>query len=233
MEHPTKDHNPRRTRRRTRSRTARRISFATGVAALLAAGGVAVIENAQAASTCSDVEVVFARGTGEAPGLGILGTPLVSGIKTSLSGRSVTSYAVNYPADFAQAGDGTGATDLTNHVTATAASCPGTQFVIGGYSQGASVVDIAFGVGGMLGSGSVLPTSLADRIRAVTVFGNPLRMAGSPLSSQNIPVRARVLDQCNTGDPVCGAGVNGLAHLTYATNGSVPRAVRFAAARLG
>ncbi|KAG3085423.1 hypothetical protein PI125_g19222 [Phytophthora idaei] len=30
---------------------------------------------------CTDVHVVFSRGSGEMPGLGICGTPLVSGIK--------------------------------------------------------------------------------------------------------------------------------------------------------
>ncbi|KAG3119837.1 hypothetical protein PI125_g1705 [Phytophthora idaei] len=42
---------------------------------------------------CSDVHVVFARGSGEMAGLGICGEPLVSGITSDLSGMSVSSYA--------------------------------------------------------------------------------------------------------------------------------------------
>ncbi|WP_209436847.1 hypothetical protein [Amycolatopsis methanolica] len=40
---------------------------------------------ATSAAACSDLEIVFARGSGEAPGLGITGTPLVSDVKSALS----------------------------------------------------------------------------------------------------------------------------------------------------
>jgi cutinase len=207
----------------------------TLLAAVAGAGLAAVVVPGTAASAadCSDVQVVFARGTGEAPGLGILGRPLAAGVAAALPGRSVTAYAVTYPADFAQAGDGQGATDLTQHVVSTAAACPGTQFVLGGYSQGAGVVDIALGVGGALGRGTVLPASVAPKIAAVTVFGNPKRIGGgAPLDRSDTPVRDRSLDQCATGDPVCGGGNTFAAHLAYARDGSVDRAVRFAADRL-
>jgi cutinase len=208
----------------------------TAVLTAAAGAGLAAVVvpgTAASAASCSDVQVVFARGTGEAPGPGILGRPLASGVATALPGRTVTSYAVNYPADFAQAGDGQGATDLTDHVVATAAACPGTRFVLGGYSQGAGVVDIALGVGGALGRGGVLPSSVLPKIAAVTVFGNPKRIGGgAPLDRSNTPVSDRALDQCNTGDPVCGNGNTFAAHLAYATNGSVDRAVRFAVDRL-
>ncbi|RAW33141.1 hypothetical protein PC110_g10526, partial [Phytophthora cactorum] len=59
---------------------------------------------------CSDVHVVFARGSGEMAGLGICGEPLVSGITSDLSGMSVSSYAVSYLASMDQTSAGPGAT---------------------------------------------------------------------------------------------------------------------------
>ncbi|KAE9086392.1 hypothetical protein PF010_g20098 [Phytophthora fragariae] len=38
---------------------------------------------------CCDVHIVFARGSGELPGLGICGGPLVKGITSNLEGMSV------------------------------------------------------------------------------------------------------------------------------------------------
>jgi len=51
-----------------------------------------------AAQACSDVEVVFARGTNEPPGVGIVGQAFVDALSSQVGGRSVGVYAVNYPA---------------------------------------------------------------------------------------------------------------------------------------
>lgn len=70
-------------------------------------------------------------------------------------------YAVHYAADVTQLSAGSGATDMSNHITLLAAQCPGTVFVIGGYSQGAYATDIAVGIQTVLGSGTPIPASLA------------------------------------------------------------------------
>jgi cutinase len=56
-----------------------------------------------AAAPCPDVEVVYARATGEPTGLGS-GQAFVDALRSQVGGRSVSGYAVNYPAsdDFAQ-----------------------------------------------------------------------------------------------------------------------------------
>ena len=51
-----------------------------------------------AADPCPDVEVVFARGSGEAPGVGGIGQPFIDALRSDLGNRSLTVYAVNYPA---------------------------------------------------------------------------------------------------------------------------------------
>lgn len=207
------------------------VSFA-GVG-VLGAAGIYLLPSMASAAPCPDVEVVFARGTGEAPGLGITGTPLVSGIKSALPGTTVSSYAVDYAANFSQTSAGPGATDMTNRVTSIAADCANTSFVLGGYSQGGSVTDIALGIRTQLGSGRAIPAGLADRVKAVVVFGNPLRLSGRTISSASAVFGPKAKEFCNVGDPVCGNGSNGAAHLTYHLNGSVGQGARFAAERIG
>ena len=51
-----------------------------------------------AAAPCPDVEVVFARGTDEPPGVGRIGQAFVDSLRSQVGGRSVGVYAVNYPA---------------------------------------------------------------------------------------------------------------------------------------
>ncbi|KAF1781478.1 Alpha/Beta hydrolase fold [Phytophthora cactorum] len=179
---------------------------------------------------CSDVHVVFARGSGETAGLGICGEPLVSGITSNLSGLSVSSYAVNYLASMDQTSAGPGATDMTNHVVSVAQECPNTVFVLGGYSQGGSVTDISIGIQTMLGSGEAIPETLAPRIKAIVTFGNPLKLMGQTIESSSSTYGSKAIEFCNTGDPVCGNGFNTMAHLTYATDGSVTTAAQKAAA---
>ena len=59
-----------------------------------------------------------------------------------VNGKSVAVYGVEYPAsdDFLRAIDGVN--DATVVIQNMAAACPQTKMVLGGYSQGAAVVDI-------------------------------------------------------------------------------------------
>jgi cutinase len=193
---------------------------------------IASVPGGATAARCPAVNVVFARGTGEPTGPGEVGAPFVRVLTADLPGKTVTSYAVNYAADELQTSAGPGATDMTDHIVSMAARCPGTIFVIGGYSQGASVTDIAIGIPTMLGTGTTIPAPLAQRIAAVVVFGNPLNLTGETIASAS-PRYARKADEfCDTGDPVCGNGGNVQAHLDYAANGSVTQGARFAAGQV-
>ncbi|WP_066065679.1 cutinase family protein [Frankia sp. EI5c] len=194
--------------------------------------GAGIAASPAVAATCSDVDVVFARGSGELPGLGITGTPFVNSLKQNLSGKSVSSYAVNYAADVAQLSAGAGATDMTRHVRSVAASCPNTKFVLGGYSQGASVTDISIGIPTLLGSGETIPTNLAPRVAAVVVFGNPLALYGQKITTVSPLYGPKAKEFCNLGDPVCAAGFNVYAHLTYGFDGSTTNGATFAAQKV-
>uniref|UniRef100_H3GGP1 Cutinase n=2 Tax=Phytophthora ramorum TaxID=164328 RepID=H3GGP1_PHYRM len=179
---------------------------------------------------CSDVHIVFARGSGEMPGLGICGGPLVSGITSNLAGMSVSSYAVNYLASTTQTSAGPGATDMANHVVSVAQQCPNTVFVLGGYSQGASVTDIAIGIKTMLGVGETIPETLSSRIKAIVTFGNPLKLMGQTIARSSSTYGSMAIEFCNLGDPVCANGFNVMAHVTYPMDGSVTKAAAQAAA---
>ncbi|MGV0554851.1 cutinase family protein, partial [Mycobacterium kansasii] len=95
----------------------------------------------RASASCPGVEVVFARGTDEAPGVGKVGGAFVNSLREQTR-KSVGAYGVNYPADkdFLAAADG--ANDASSHIQRMAVNCPNTKLVLGGYSQGAAVIDI-------------------------------------------------------------------------------------------
>lgn len=81
-----------------------------------------------AADSCPDVEVVFARGTSEPPGVGRIGQSFVDTLRSRLAAKSVGVYPVNYPAttDFPTAADGI--SDAGAHVQQMAANCPGPRW---------------------------------------------------------------------------------------------------------
>lgn len=187
------------------------------------------------ADPCSDVELIFARGTSEAPGIGRVGYALADALRPQLGGRTLSTYGVNYPAtyDFFTAADGAG--DATGRVAYLAQQCPNTRVVLGGYSQGAAIVDMLIGlppVGdrvGEFGSAPPLPGNLAGNIAAVAVFGNPGAKFGHPASSAP-GYAGRALDMCADGDPICSRGRNPFAHTRYESSAFIPQAAGFVAA---
>ena len=187
---------------------------------------------AQAAS-CPDAELVFARGTGEPAGLGRVGQALSDQLSASLGGRSLGVYPVNYPASYDFLTTADGAVDATNRIAAIAEDCPSTRIILGGYSQGAAVVDMLMGIPplgskvGDVGSAAPLPQSLASRVAAVAVFGNPATKFGNPVSAALAPFAGKGIDLCNDGDPICSQGRNPFAHTSYEKTGLVGEAAGF------
>ncbi|GGF93037.1 cutinase [Rhodococcoides trifolii] len=206
------------------------ISLVTSTAAaasiLLVGTGSAVA----APAACPDVQIVFARGTLEFPGLGLAGAPFAQKLESLLPGKTVDSYAVNYEANVLQTSSGPGATDLTREVTSLAARCSNTRFVLGGYSQGASVVTIAVGLTTRSGTpGEVLAPELASRVDAIVVFGNPLGRQGGSIEADSPLYGSKTRSFCAPNEPVCSPGFDFPAHLAYLFNGDLDRAARFAA----
>jgi cutinase len=209
-------------------------------AALIAAAPAALIAFAPTAHSapCPDVELIFARGTSEPEGGGRVGQALASQLAPQLGGRSLGIYGVNYPAtyDFLAAADG--AADATNRIAAMSQQCPATRYVLGGYSQGAAVVDMLVGIPplgdkiGEIGSAPPLPPILADKVAAVAVFGNPSAKFGKPVSIAMMPFAGKGIDLCNDGDPICSQGRNPFAHTSYEKTPLVGQAAGFVSSLL-
>ena len=130
------------------------------------------------AAPCPDAEVIFARGTTELPGVGPTGDAFVNSLQSQVAANSVGVYAVNYPAttDFRTAVDGI--SDARAHILATAAACPQTKMVLGGFSQGAAVM--GFVTANVVPDGvselavpAPMPLDVADHVAAVALFGKP------------------------------------------------------------
>ncbi len=130
----------------------KRLLASLSVAVAVATTGVVLTGAAPAsAAPCSNVEVVFARGTAEpAAPIGLTGSAFLASLRAQLPGRSVAQYGVNYPAA-ASITDriGTarsviiGVNDVQRRIAFLASACPGTRIVLGGYSQGAVVAGYA------------------------------------------------------------------------------------------
>jgi cutinase len=180
------------------------------------------------ADPCPAAEVVFARGTGEPVGVGGAGQAFIDSLTAQVPGKTVGVYPVNYPAtnDYVNSARA-GAADAIAHVQSTAASCPNTKIVLGGYSQGAGVMDM---------TSQQLPPQVANHVAAVALFGNPQSSYAKQLSDNQIPAinpsyRARTIDICLPDDEICAEGGNIIAHLGYVPD-ATNQAASFVAARL-
>ena len=187
------------------------------VMALLAPVGVA---GQAAADDCPDVELIFARGTGEPPGVGRVGQAFADALAPRLGGRSMDTYGVNYPASLNFLAAASGANDAAARIADMGGRCPQTQLLLGGFSQGAAAVSMLAGVPpvgqriGSIGSAPPLSPASAGQVAAVAVFGNPGAKFGSPLSSAG-QFAGRAIDVCSGGDPICSAGRDRGAHSAY------------------
>jgi hypothetical protein len=209
---------------------------------------------AASAQPCPDVEVVFARGTGEPPGVGGVGQAFVDTLRAQVGPRSMDVYPVNYVAsgDF---GDRIGFArtvvdgirDAGTHVEATAANCPNTRIVLAGYSQGAvvagyvtaAVIPDAVPAEYRSFIPNPMPPDVANHVAAVVLFGKPsaqwLTDAGAPpvvIGPLYVP---KTIELCADGDTICnGAPLGGpsIAHAMYPMNGMVNQGAEFAAGRL-
>lgn len=193
-------------------------------------------------TSCTDVEVIFARGTFEAPGVGATGQAFVDALSARLGGKTVTAYGVDYPASLDFQAATSGIADAANKIETVAANCASTQIVLGGYSQGAAVAGytttdtLPAGIALPDGVSSTLPPAVASHVAAVVLFGTPsdgflnLVAGDAPPITVGHLFAAKTLELCNPGDPICfPGGMDRSAHSAYKTNGMADQAADFAA----
>jgi cutinase len=209
---------------------------------VLSAPVLSAVPSASAGS-CPGVEVVFARGTGEPPGVGPIGQAFVAALRNRVAPMSVGVYAVNYPASNDWPTGVDGVKDAAAHVVSMAANCPDTKMVLAGYSQGAAVA-------GFVTSDAVpdgvdpatvpkpLRPEVADRVAAVVLFGEPNVRAMNFLGEPAVLIGRRYNDKtikvCAPDDAVCSDGLEFAEHTTdtYAADGIIDQGADFAAGRL-
>ncbi|WP_055405079.1 MULTISPECIES: cutinase family protein [unclassified Mycobacterium] len=211
---------------------------ASGLGASALVGSVLPTASAQ----CPDVQVVFARGTGEAPGVGPTGQAFVDALHSRMGSRSFDVYPVNYPASDQWDTGLDGIRDAGAHVNSMAHDCPNTKMVLGGYSQGAAVM-------GFVTSAAVpdgvdpntvpkpLDPSVAQHVSSVVLFGMPnvraMNFLGEPPVVIGPAYQDKTIKVCATEDPVCSDGMNFSAHNTYADdNAVIDKGVAFASSHL-
>lgn len=233
-----------------------RIARVLAAGAAVAAGAAALLTASPgpppaSAAPCPDAEVVFARGTGEPVGVGGIGQSFVDAVRAAAPGKSVDVYAVNYLAsdqfsdrmEFARSVVD-GIRDAGDHVMATAANCPNTKIILGGYSQGAVVA--GFTTADAVPAGvppelvpAPMPRQVADHVAAVALFGMPsaawMQSYGAPPVVIGPLYADKTIQLCSPGDTICdgeaGAMPN-IAHMMYPVNGLVGQAATYVAHRI-
>lgn len=193
------------------------------------------------AEPCPAVEVVFARGTSEPPGVGRVGQSFIDTLRSQVGAKSVGVYPVNYPAttDFPTAVDGI--SDAGSHVEHMAVTCPRTKMVLGGYSQGAAIIGfvtesaVPDGVH-LVQALQPMPADVSNHVAAVALFGKPSSQFMSIINQPPVTIgplyAGKTIELCIPGDPVCSNAGNPLAHRQYVEAGMVDQAANFAAGQL-
>ena len=215
---------------------------ATAASITAVMGPQATVQAAAEDSTCPAVEVVFARGTFEAPGVGETGQAFIDALNARLGASPAAVYGVNYPASLDFPAAAQGVADASNRVEAIAASCPDTKIVLGGYSQGAAVAAYttfdAVPAGFTLPDGVTgpMPPAVANHVAAVVLFGTPDNWFLNLVDADAPPITVghlytdKTLQLCDPGDPVCfPGGLDRAAHSAYKTNGMAVQAAAFVA----
>jgi cutinase len=213
------------------------------VATALIAGALLVVPAVTArslpsasAASCPAVEVVFARGRMESPGVGVLGNAFINALRSKTK-KNIGVYAVRYPADNQV---DVGANDMSAHVQYMMNTCPDTRLVLGGYSLGAAVTDVVLAVPfNFFGFTNPLPPGADQHIAAVALFGNGSAWVG-PITNFNPLYAERTIDLCHGADPICNPADpdtwqdNWPAHLAnaYIQAGMPNQAADFVAGRL-
>lgn len=225
---------------------ARRIPSFLASAIVASSVSVSVLTSAippAAADPCPDIQVVFARGTDDPPGVGPTGQAFIDSLRSRVGAKSLDVYPVNYPAtyDWRNAGED-GIRDAGAHVVSMAHDCPNTNMVLGGYSSGAAVMGFvtSAAVPAGIDPASVpkpMDPDVANHVSSVVLYAVPsnkmMNFLGEPPVVIGPLYQAKTTKVCAPDDPICADGMNFDVHKTYSTNSAViDQGAAFAASRL-
>lgn len=188
------------------------------------------LASSAAAADCPDVEVVFARGTNEAPGVGPTGEAFVNALRPQIGDKTMNVYPVVYPATDQWATGVDGIRDASTRILSTSQTCPDTKVVLGGYSQGAAVAGFVTSAAVPTGVDPAtvpkpLDPEIAEHVAAVVLFGLPnvraMNFLGEPPVVIGPLYEAKTSTLCAVEDPVCSDGLNFAVHNPTSYNGDL------------
>lgn len=215
------------------------LAVAATVTSLIGPAGVVA---SASAAPCPDVEVLFARGTHEPPGVGPTGQAFVDALRSRIGDQTLEVYPVTYPASEQWSTGADGVRDAGARVLTVADTCPDTKMVLGGYSQGAAVMGFVTSetVPAGVDPATVpkpLQPEIAEHVAAVALFGLPNDRAMNFLGEPPVVIgplyQAKTIQLCALEDPVCSDGLNFAVHNPATYNGPMTdQAADYAAARL-
>ncbi|KAF2820086.1 cutinase-domain-containing protein [Ophiobolus disseminans] len=169
------------------------------------AGGGSTENGITGKNCCTDMTIIFARGTGEMGNVGtVSGPPMFRAIRQKLGNNRVTVQGVGYPADAAgnASQGGTGGKTMAALVDQALSQCPQTKIIVSGYSQGGMVVHSA--------------NPQTPKVAGAVLFGDPMKRS----AVGNLPTN-KVKQFCGTSDQICGGGGDGGAtggHTSYGSS---------------
>lgn len=219
-----------------------RIMFSLSASAVAACGLLGEPVPPASAASCPAAQVVFARGTGEPPGIGPVGESFVNQLRSRVGAQPLGVYAVNYPATDQWDTGIDGVRDAGAHVVSMSKDCPKTKMVLSGYSQGAAVM--GFVTSPVVPDGvdpatvpKPLAPDVAEHVSSVVLFGLPNERAMSFLGEPPVTIgplyQPKTLKLCADNDPVCSDGLDFAMHNVSAyEDGMVTRGADFAARHL-
>ncbi len=224
--------------------------------ALSAATAIVSASTPASAANCTDIEVLWARGTAE-PGapVGYTGLAFIQALRGQAVGKSVRVSGVRYAASdnfqdkvrFVESVNA-GVKSAQDDIKRIAATCPRTRIVFGGFSQGAAVAGYALVDHLQIPAQyqayarfapPPLPAGITGHLAAVVLFGAPsarfIRDLGAPPITIGARFRPRTASFCAPGDTICDgapAGRPSLQHGYYPFNGMTVAAAAFVVRRL-
>jgi acetylxylan esterase len=136
---------------------------------------------------CPNIHIFGARETTAPAGYGSAGT-VVNLILNAHPGS--TAEVINYPAAGGNSYGSSvqaGVKAVTSQINSFAASCPNTQLVYVGYSQGAQIGDDALCGGGDPNQGisstaAPISSAVGNKVKAIIFMGDPRNIPGGPYS---------------------------------------------------
>ncbi|EOD45287.1 Acetyl xylan esterase [Neofusicoccum parvum] len=201
---------------------------------LLAGSALAApVENNEKRAACANIHVFGARETTASPGFGSAGT-VVNLILNAHPGA--TSEAITYPAAGGNSYGSSvqaGTKAVAQAVTSYAQSCPDSQIVLVGYSQGSQIINNAMCNGGDPNQGissttAPITAAIGKHVKAMIWMGNPRHKPGAsynvgtstaagfdPETQQCTAYASIIQSYCDQADPYCSNGNDASVHQGY------------------